>query len=70
MASSTATAEISYIIQRQEDHPGNPGWWRFSRPMFCVGTPPPFSDHIRVWYGSEDDANRAQAEWDQSHPNG
>lgn len=58
------------IFQRQEDHPGNPGWWRWSRPEFRIAEPNSNSSHQRWRYGSENEAVQEQASWDASHPNG
>jgi hypothetical protein len=65
-------SNVSIVIQRQEDHPHNPGWWRYSRPRCEVHTetPPLFSNSIRWYCGSEADAERDAAEWDRQHPNG
>jgi hypothetical protein len=61
----------SIVIQHQEDHPRNPGWWRFSRPRCEVcDQAPPISERQRWYYGSPADAARDAAEWDRCHPRG
>lgn len=62
---------VSIVIQRQEDWPGNPGWWRFSRPRHEVrDQAPKISEHHRWWYGDAQQAANAAAEWDADHPRG
>ena len=70
---TTATAN-GWIVQRQEDHPHNPGWWRFSRP-FWVATAAQlpttgFPESVRWYMGSQQDLAAAQAEWDAANPRG
>lgn len=61
-----------YIVQRQEDHPHNPGWWRFSRPYWIAteaALPKTgFPDSVRWTWGNRDELAAAQAEWDRNHP--
>ena len=72
----TATLDTTtgWIYQRQEDHPQNPGWWRYSRPEWVVSQeelPTSASpDTVRAWRGTHDDLTTAQAEWDAAHPRG
>lgn len=62
---------VSTIIQRQEDHPHNPGWWRFSRPRHEVRyEAPEIRDDQRWRYGSAAEAAEEAAEWDRQNPNG
>jgi hypothetical protein len=62
---------VSIVIQHREDHPGNPGWWRFSRPRHQVRAEAPrIREETRWWYGSEEDAAAATAEWDAKYPQG
>ena len=62
---------VSIIIQRQEDWPGNPGWWRYSRPVHRqMPQPPEIREETRWWYGDAAEAARAAAEWDAAHPRG
>ena len=59
------------IIQRQEDHPGNPGWWRYSRPrLIQVAEPPEISESVRWSYGTAAEAAEAQRQWDEQNPRG
>jgi len=59
---------VSIIIQCREDWPGNPGWWRYSRPRHEVRShPPEIRGDRRWWYGDAAAAERAAAEWDQSY---
>lgn len=59
---------MEIVIQYQEDHPGNPGWWRFSRPVHrVVEAAPPISDSIRWFYGSAEDARYEQERWDRQY---
>ena len=61
----------SIVIQCQEDHPHNPGWWRYSRPVHrMVAKLPEFSESSRWSFGSAEDAARAQAAWDDANPRG
>jgi hypothetical protein len=61
----------SIIIQRQEDWPSNPGWWRYSRPEHqVVAVVPPISESRRWRYGSVEAAVQDQIEWDREHPRG
>ena len=58
------------IIQYQEDHPGNPGWWRWSRPRHryvAESNLPPIGEGTRWTYGSEGDALEAQRVWDRQY---
>jgi len=54
------------LIQCVEDHPGNPGWWRYSRPVLRHVTEVPNSSTIRWWYVQRPHLERrlAQQEWD------
>jgi hypothetical protein len=62
---------VSIVIQYQEDHPHNPGWWRFGRPRHEVrDQAPEIREHHRWRYGSEADAAADAAEWDRSNPRG
>ena len=68
------TTTYGWIVQRQEDHPHNPGCWRFSRPSW-VATDAElptsgFPESIRWSRGSRQDLTAAQAEWDQANPRG
>jgi hypothetical protein len=61
----------SVIIQRQEDHPFNSGWWRFSRPVHrMMVEPPQISENTRWRYGSAAEAAEDQSKWDAQHPRG
>lgn len=61
----------SIIIQHQEDHPHNPGWWRFGRPVHrIVSELPEISNDVRWTYGSAEQAADEQARWDAANPNG
>ena len=70
---TTATAH-GWIVQRQEDHPHNPGWWRFSRPFWAsteAELPASgFPESVRWYVGSRQDLAAAQTEWDRSNPRG
>jgi len=60
-------AKQAIIIQVQEDHPGNPGWWRYSRPILRhVMTPPQSSSSRWRSCGSRPhfECRQAQQEWD------
>jgi len=61
-------AKQAIIVQWQEDHPGNPGWWRYSRPVLRhVTQVPNITDTIRWQFcGSRPhfECRQAQQEWD------
>ena len=54
------------VVQCIEDHPGNPGWWRYSRPVLRHVTEVPNSSTIRWWYVQRPhlECRQAQQEWD------
>jgi len=63
--------KVAIAIQYQEDHPGNPGWWRFSRPVLRhvhQNQLPSIREETRWWYvrGSAE-VREAQREWDKQH---
>lgn len=61
----------SIIIQYQEDHPHNPGWWRFGRPVhIAVAEPPEIRESHRWWYGTAEEAATEQSRWDAQNPRG
>jgi hypothetical protein len=62
---------FSIVIQHQEDHPYNPGWWRYSRPRHqLVAEPPEISESQRWYYGSATDAALDAVRWDRANPRG
>ena len=60
------------VIQRQEEWPGNPGWWRYSRPVLrhmSLAEMPELTDSIKFQYVSGcREARRLQKEWDKKYP--
>ena len=61
-------SQVSIIIQYPEDWPGNPGWWRFSRPRHEMrDQAPEISENYRWHYGSEAEASEEAADWDRTH---
>ncbi len=67
-------ARSACLIQCQEDHPHNPGWWRFGRPVLRHLKPeevPNLSEHNRVLFArGMADAREAQRAWDRANPRG
>ena len=61
-------AKQAIVVQYTEDHPGNPGWWRYSRPVLRHVTVEevPTSSAIRWWYVQRPhlECRQAQQEWD------
>ena len=56
---------VSIVVQRLEEWPWKPGWWRFSRPRHEIRElPPEIREDTRWWYGDAAAAARAAAEWD------
>ena len=65
------------VFQAREDYPGNPGWWRYSRPIARRAS----VAQLDRWFASEEyrytawhsmaaarrDAGRQQAEWRASY---
>ena len=73
-ANNPVVAVSGWIVQRQEDHPRNPGWWRFGRP-YWVATDAElptsgFPESVRWNWGTRAALAEAQAEWDRSNPGG
>jgi hypothetical protein len=69
----TATPIVcGWIVQHQEDHPHNPGWWRFARPCWVATDDelPMFSESVRCTWGTREELAEAQSEWDRSNPKG
>lgn len=61
----------SIIIQYREDDPGNPGWWRYSRPRHqYVVELPPIHESVRWTYASEAELFYHRDMWDRQYPNG
>ena len=65
-------AKQAVLVQYQQDWPGNPGWWRYSRPVLRhmhVAELPDVTDSVRVQYVSGcREARRLQKEWDKKYP--
>jgi len=59
-------AKQAIVVQHIENHPGNPGWWRYSRPVLRHVTEVPESSTIRWWYVQRPhlECRQAQQEWD------
>ena len=45
-----AQQTIPTVYQHIEDWPGNPGWWRYSKPVVVRATP----EQLDRWSGSSD----------------
>lgn len=62
-----------WIVQRKEDHPHNPGWWRFGRPYWVArdhDLPDGFPDAARWSWGPQTELVTAQSAWDIANPGG
>jgi hypothetical protein len=65
------TTEFGYIVQVQEDHPHNAGWWRYSRPVWVANDAEiPERGRARWMEGCRRELMAEQAHWDAANPRG
>ncbi|MFZ9960228.1 MAG: hypothetical protein ACO3GP_07540 [Candidatus Limnocylindrus sp.] len=57
---------LGWIVQRREDDPNNPGWWRYGRPTW-ESTDMSWCPGSRWSWGTPSDLTTAQTTWDASH---
>lgn len=65
------SSKLGWIVQRVEDHPTRPGWWRFGRPYWVANESDlpatGFPESVRWALGSRDELQASQAAWDKAN---